>query len=256
MIDPVDSGAIPVEAGPLSSTCSVGQSNACSCPADTEGGASKLGTQGCYQGEWLVCNCQTIPDAGPVSTTGECKAGRYEGNFMGDYRSGFALGGGLKVSALDLTGMPGLAFTLYGKEEGGGEFKEFVVSDGYVKGTANGTFPFEGVLTGTLDCPTKTFKGTLKGHYCLLLCGGFNEGFFEGPITGTYDGTSFSFTGGTWDLIEPAAMDGLLGMIGGNGTWDAQWKHDVDPDAAVVVPFDAAAFETDAGTAEAGAPGN
>ncbi|MFT3926537.1 MAG: hypothetical protein QM778_28590 [Myxococcales bacterium] len=69
------------------------------------------------------------------------------------------------------------------------------ISDGYVKGTADGLFPFEGKLTGTLNCKTKEFHATLDGGYAVLFqgLGGLNEAKFKGPVLGVYDVKSGSF---------------------------------------------------------------
>jgi hypothetical protein len=57
-----------------------------------------------------------------------------------------------------------------------------------------------------------------------------NKGYFKGPITGTYDGTTHAFSFGKWDVLElkhgnPVPGYGLvLTKLGGNGTWEA--KHE------------------------------
>jgi hypothetical protein len=129
---------------------------------------------------------------------GDCKPGRYEGEFFGYYYSQFTVGWTIiPVWALSLDGKPGLAFTLNSKgavPQGGDEFyEELEISDGYVKGTADGLFPFEGKLTGSLNCKTKEFKATLSGGYALLVKAVVNEAKFEGPVLGKYDTATKSF---------------------------------------------------------------
>ena len=104
----------------------------------------------------------------------------------------------IPVWAFNVSGMPGLAFTLNASGAAPVEGEEFAeeleISDGYVKGTADGLFPFEGKLTGKLDCKTKEFHATLDGGYALLFEGlGLNEAKFKGPVLGKYDVATKSF---------------------------------------------------------------
>jgi hypothetical protein len=82
------------------------------------------------------------------------------------------------------------------------------------------------VLEGTLDCSTKTFSGTLTGGYCVGPCAGLNEAKFSGPVRGTYDGATFSFTSGTWELIEEGSDQALAFPFGGSGAWSAKCVAD------------------------------
>jgi hypothetical protein len=107
----------------------------------------------------------------------------------------------IPVWAFNISGKPGLAFTLNASGEvsqAGDEFGgELEISDGYVKGTADGLFPFEGKLTGKLNCRTREFNATLDGGYALLLegvFGGLNEAKFKGPVLGKYDVATKSFS--------------------------------------------------------------
>lgn len=219
-----DAGSSAPPDGGTPNSCTAGQAQACTCPASGSA-AAKSGSQACYQGNWLLCNCQATDVPPPVTTGGSCVAGRYEGSFRGDYRSGFAFGFGIPVEALDFSGQPGLAFTLNENTGGAcGEFCNYSISDGYVKGTANGVFPFEGVLTGTLDCNTRKFEGKLVGCYALGVALGINVGHFEGPVKGTYDGNTHEFTIGSWDVLEANVATGFFGTVGGNGTWNAKYN--------------------------------
>lgn len=209
--------------------CVVGQVESCSCPQDP----TQSGSRSCYSGYWLNCDCFSAPPP-PVNVSGDCLPGRYIGNFIGLYFSGFNFAGiPIPVTGVDLSGQPPLVLQL---EEtvasGGGEFPTYEVSEGYVKGTADGIFPFEATLTGSLDCQTKQFVGEMDGWYSLLLEVGsdLNKGYFKGPVTATYDGTTHEFVFGKWDVLElksgnPVPGYGIvLTKLGGNGGWDA--KHE------------------------------
>lgn len=230
--------------------CTAGQSRSCTCPNEP----TKMGSQTCYNGYWLNCDCYAAPPPGVV-VQGECWPGRYVGNFIGLYYSGFAFAGiPIPVTGVDLSGAPPLVLQLEENTASGGsvEFPTYSVSEGYIKGTADGIFPFEAKLTGSLDCATKKFVGEMDGWYSLLLESGIdlNKGYFKGPITGTYDGATHSFTFGKWDVLEfkngnPVPGYGLvLTKLGGNGTWDA--KHES------TVPASMKPSAADAGAADAG----
>jgi hypothetical protein len=197
------------------------------------------GTQLCSSGAWLACICSPAPGSTSGASADDCKPGRYEGDFSGLYSSGYTfVGVPIPVFGLDAEG-PGLAFTLNAQQgDGVSEFSTFTISDGYVRGTADGAFPFEGALSGMLDCRTKMFTGTLSGGYCVGPCADVNEAKFSGPITGRYDGTSFTFTGGTWHLVEEGEADPLGFDFGGDGDWNAHWvgEGSVDVDSGVSAP--------------------
>jgi hypothetical protein len=144
-------------------------------------------------------------------SVGTCEPGDYTGTFIGAYSSGEAFGAPIPVAALGTADRPGLAFTL--AKSGNGEV--LTISNGHVIGTADGLFPFEGDLSGSLDCKTRVFTATLKGHYTAVI--GDHE--FEGPVTGKYDKNAHTFTDGTWSLTE---IPGLP-IPGGLGSWEASW---------------------------------
>jgi hypothetical protein len=167
-----------------------------------------------------VCGTTTTP----VNNLGQCKAGHYEGDFNGTYRSGFLLGAGIPVFALDLTLAPALKFTLEEKVGGDPEFPSYVISDGQIHGTADGLFPFDAKLTGTLDCRTKTLHGEMDGGYSIILPAGLNQGVFKGPVVGNYDSSNQTFTSGTWTLVEEDTLGiSVAGDPGGEGVWTAKW---------------------------------
>jgi hypothetical protein len=212
-----DAGSAVVAA---TATCVAGQIDACTCLAPG-GSAPTTGTRGCSGGLWLGCTCG---QSAPVMVQEDCLAGRYEGNFGGIYRSGFAGGLPIPVTALDLAGKPGLSFTLLKKESFDQEFPTYTVSNGFVEGTSDGVSPFDGTLTGTLDCRTKRFMGELDGHYSVFVPLGVNEGTFKGPVSGEYDVATHSFKLGVWNVKESDEVGiDLLGEAGGEGDWDAKY---------------------------------
>jgi hypothetical protein len=189
-----DDAAVSVEPD-AGGVCEPGAEEPCGCPDGLP-----EGLRYCYDGEWLACSCEPPEEDGGVGPSSDCKPGRYEGEFWGYYFSSYTFGfAPIPVWAWNLSGEPGLAFTLNAKEgevEEGGEFgPELEISDGYVKGVADGAFPFEGKLTGKLNCRTREFKATLTGGYSILVQTGtgLNEANFEGPVLGTYEAGTSSF---------------------------------------------------------------
>jgi hypothetical protein len=219
-----DNPSVPganTDAGPsgAAASCTTGQLEGCTCLSDAS--ATLAGTRSCSAGVWLTCNCA---QSAPVTVQEDCLAGRYEGDFSGFYSSGFAGGIPIPVIALDLSGKPGLAFTLLKSDSGDSEFATYTVSNGYLEGEADGLFPIKGTLTGTLDCKTRRFVGELTGSYSILLPLGLNEGQFKGPVTGEYDIATHSFTLGTWDVKEgeDVVID-IVSEAGGEGDWNAMY---------------------------------
>jgi hypothetical protein len=178
---------------PEGGECTSETEEACECPDGLPDGLRY-----CYEGSWGECSCDDGETKPPVVMAGACKPGRYEGEFWGYYFSSFTFGWApIPVWAWNLSGAPGLAFTLNAVGEvvePGAEFGgELEISDGYVKGTADGLFPFEGKLTGKLDCSTKRFEATLSGGYSILFDAVLNTADFEGPVLGNYDVPTKSF---------------------------------------------------------------
>jgi hypothetical protein len=219
-----------------------GFSRPCTCEGD---GGVQQGDSYCYAGTWLQCNC-FAGGSNSVSLAGDCKPGRYEGTFSGLYFSSYTVvGAPVPVTDFDTSGKPGLAFTLNSTgapADSNVEFAELEISDGYVDGVADGTFPFKAKLTGKLDCATKKLTAIMDGGYCLLGClglGKLNEAPFKGPVVGNYDSATSSFTKGTWNLVEQPPLKTPLGYYyGGQGEWSAHWVGEgtVDVDSGVVTP--------------------
>jgi hypothetical protein len=226
--------------GDKGGSCTAETEEDCSCPD-----GQPDGRRYCFEGHWLECSCLDDSEDAPLDLTGDCRPGRYEGDFWGYYNSSFTVVGvPIPVFALSATAAPGLAFTLNAVGEvvePGAEFGGTLeISDGYVKGTADGLFPFEGKLTGKLDCKTKKFEATLKGGYCLIGCVGVgvNQADFEGPVVGYYNSDAHAFAKSTWKLVEKTPLMGVLIGFGGEGEWSATWKAagSVDPNTGTNKP--------------------
>jgi hypothetical protein len=147
---------------------------------------------------------------------GICKAGHYVGTFMGFYGSPAAFGAPVPVAATDgADGTPGLEFTLE-KMPGSGEI--FAIKGGKMRGTADGLFPFTADLTGTLDCETKKYVGTIEnGVYTVF----GTDYHFVGTMTADYDKIQNEFINGIWHCTEPP---NTTVPPGGDGQWNTKWK--------------------------------
>lgn len=141
---------------------------------------------------------------------GSCEAGHYEGSFEGLYMAPLAFNAPIPVA--NVPGLPGgLVFDL--EKEGSGEV--FKVSNGKLSGMANGAFPFEADIVGSLDCTTKKFDAMLlNGSYVV----GIFTYMFEGPITADYDKVTHTLVNGVWNVTEP-----MNAGSGGSGTWTVSW---------------------------------
>lgn len=236
------------DAGTLIGACApLNLTRQCGC------GAS-LGMQNCLATGWAECACaggsapvdagiRLFSDAGSPPTVadgtpsgnlradivfdwlrseaspGTCEAGKYSGKFTGIYLPQTAYAAPIPVFDLANGDRPGLAFTL--EQSANGE--ELQIANGYVKGTADGLFPFDAALTGTLDCKTSTFTGVLDGYYKIPIP--FVEGpyKFKGPVTGKYDKNAHVFLLGTWTVGEYDPPP-ILPIYGGQGEWNAVWE--------------------------------
>lgn len=206
-------------------------------------------------------------DAAPMVAPSDCKAGHYQGSFNGNYSSNLILGIPLVVMGdvqltLNQAGSETMMCMVSGEEGLQRCSDVFNVSGGSVTGTADqlgkigdagiGGFPYLCALTGTLDCAKMMLvNGWIECTYCvgsLAADGGMGcdmgiAGHFAGPVTGSYDKGTHSFTMGTWNgaeslagndgtmplpeggtLSDYLALDGgygFLGKYGGAGTWTA-----------------------------------
>lgn len=148
----------------------------------------------------------------PESTSqGTCKAGHYSGSFAGLYASSWTVVG----APIPVAG--NLSLTLEASPDG--EF--FEISGGSLCGLADGLFPFSADISGTLDCKTgKLVDSKLEnGGYWFGIAVGPPAGTFDGPLPGTYDKLSHSFTG-MWKVYEPDSSNPAT-PYGGNGDWNA-----------------------------------
>jgi hypothetical protein len=64
-----------------------------------------------------------------------------------------------------------------------------------------------------LNCNTGSFDGMLSNG---MYTGFFMTGQFSGPLGADYNGTTFSFVNGTWNLAVPGAGNCI-------GTWGANY---------------------------------
>jgi hypothetical protein len=159
-----------------------------------------------------------------VVVTGGCPIGRYIGNFKGT--AGFIIPTA-DISGLELfNDMPPLQITL-SPSTGGSEFE--VVGDGVMRGNANGTFPFEATIKGSLDCGTRKFKAALSGSVQLFLEGIRND--FTGSMESSYDTTAHAFTDGSWTVMGNGADGGSDFGLTANGSWSAAHTKDAGADA-------------------------
>jgi hypothetical protein len=207
------------------------------------------GSQGCLATGWGPCQCNGVTDDGTVpgqmssdaptgtvpagnlrndlkfswsrtpASAGSCEPGFYVGSFMGLYFPSATFGlAPLPVVSSGTAARPGLAFTL--EESGSGEHLE--ITDGWMEGTANSTFPFEAAITGTLNCTTLQFDAVMDGGYWTSPDMSSGRVNFIGPIVGIYDKPTHTIQMGTWDLDEYNPAPAI--PSGGNGTWQAGWQ--------------------------------
>ena len=158
------------------------------------GGASAGNGAGAVTFDW--------PETAPG--TGTCKAGHYQGDFVGLFASS------MTVFPAPIPVGGNVDLTL--KESANGEF--FEIEGGKVSGVADLLFPYEADIVGRLNCTTRKLENAAlkNGHY---LVGVFLLPF-EGPLTADYDTLTLSFVNGTWDVKEPNPT------YGGFGTWNAK----------------------------------
>lgn len=192
--------------------CSVGTWSACDCAGAAGAGGSGGGGSNGNAGEPLANkNPNVMWNWVETMAGGGCRPGHYEGNFEGLYSSSLMVAGFLPVFGLDAAGMPPLEFDLVAGA-GGGEI--LTVSGGHMRGTANGLFPFQFDIEGSLDCSTLKFDAQLVN-------GSYNAFgivvMMEGPLVADYDPVTASMVNGMWTVTEPTPP------YGGSGTWQATY---------------------------------
>jgi hypothetical protein len=192
------------------------------------------------------------PPTGAVVTEGSgngCKAGHYLGQLWGTYVSPAAVGftpDGVPVStdpmALDAAVLnslfppaggssPGFEFWLHTSDEAvevvcepDDEFcigADFKVEGGIAKGVANGLFPFQMEINGSLNCGAGEFHGLVENGWYEVAGIRF---MYEGTIDASYDKDMAAFFDGTWIVAEPADP-----TAGGEGEWYTALVDDVPP---------------------------
>lgn len=150
--------------------------------------------------------------------TGTCKDGTYTGMYTCtfNFNDGGPAGAAGDAGGLVITG--NLSFQLLHDMSSGESFID--TASGMFGGTCClGAFSIASTLGGTLNCNSGTFSGTLTngtymgtGIWALF----FMNGTFNGPLTADYNGSTFAFENGTWDLKVPGIGDCP-------GTWTATY---------------------------------
>jgi hypothetical protein len=237
----------PGQVSPGSACGVLNETRACSC-ANSGNGAQACTTQG-----WSFCACNSAQSPGGMTggpgpgaplgdptlatppgnlradivfdwprtepSSGSCEPGNYDGTFVGLYASGLTfVNAPIPVFALGTGLTPGLNFTLEQTADG----ETLRIANGKMTGTADGLFPFNGTITGTLNCTTNRFDAELDGYYSLGL-DGIGKFHFKGPLLATYDPATHTMSNGTWKVVEYDPKPVLPGA-GGEGTWSAGWK--------------------------------
>jgi hypothetical protein len=164
-------------------------------------------------------------------SSGTCQAGHYSGSFAGFYASTWTVVG----APIPVAG--NLSLTL--DQSADGEF--FTISGGTLCGLADGLFPFSADISGTLDCKTGELVDSklTNGGYWFGVVVGPPAGTFDGPLPGTYDKLTHSFTG-TWKVYEPDSSDPST-PFGGSGDWTATLGAATPESQAGCLPADAGA---------------
>ena len=158
------------------------------------GGAAQGNGAGAVTFEW--------PETAPG--TGTCRAGHYQGDFVGLFASSMTV----FPAPIPVAGNVDLTLA----ESANGEF--FEITGGKVSGVADLLFPYQADIVGRLNCTTRKLEGTALKHGNYLV--GVFVLPFEGPLTADYDTLTMSFVNGTWDVKEPnPTYDGF-------GTWTAK----------------------------------
>jgi hypothetical protein len=145
--------------------------------------------------------------------TGTCKDGTYSGTFQCTFvfGDGGTSGGGADSGTLAVTGT--ISFHLMQNAASGESFMS--TASGMFSGDCcNKLFTIGATVGGTLNCNSGTFNGSLTdGGYSGFI---FLTGSFSGPLTADYNGMTFSFVNGVWNLTVP-------GQGTCPGTWTASY---------------------------------
>ena len=163
----------------------------------------------------------TSADAAPPGVKFDCLPGTYSGMFTVHVTTD----AGLLPALVSFNVMGDLSITLVGQlmQGVGGEFPQstLTIAPGAKLSGTDVSFGghFSADLTGQLDCPSKTFAGTLSnGVYNYMGdAGGIT---MDGQMSATYDGTSMppTLTMGVMDLTAPQLQ------LGSSGPWSATLK--------------------------------
>jgi hypothetical protein len=184
-------------------------------PSDGGGGSGDDSSAASDTGPQLVL---TSADATPPGVTFDCKPGTYSGMF----KVHVSTDAGLLPQLVSFDVAGSLSIVLVGKitQGSGGEFPEPIlnIAPGAKLSGVDMTFggTFNADVSGQLDCPKKTFSGTLNnGVY--VYPGDSGSLMMVGGLSATYDGTMTppALTNGVMDLGSPMLM------LGSTGPWSA-----------------------------------
>ncbi|MGH7439366.1 MAG: hypothetical protein ACRENE_27070 [Polyangiaceae bacterium] len=135
--------------------------------------------------------------------TGTCKDGTYAGLYQCSFNynpgadGGAGCDGGFDDAGFVISG--NISFQLAQDLSSGESFTD-KASGGFGGTCCAGLFSLEAGVSGQLKCGSGVFTGTLSnGSYT----GFFMTGSFSGPLDSQYNGTTYSFVDGTWNLTVP-----------------------------------------------------
>jgi hypothetical protein len=133
----------------------------------------------------------------------DCVAGLYEGTFTGVISA---------AGYSDIAVYGTVSMTMEQVQIPGEEFR-FEIRDGTMSGLAMDSFPFEGTLSGTLNCQTATLEnGSIDDAYVDVMGTRY---YFTGILAADYVWHEHRFVDGTW------SGESVGGTETGQGTWDA-----------------------------------
>lgn len=135
--------------------------------------------------------------------TGTCKDGTYSGTYQCSFNydpnadGGTMSDAGFNDAGFVITG--NISFQLMQDMSSGESFID--KAQGSFGGTCcAGLFSLDAGVSGQLNCNSGVFTGMLSnGSYS----GFFMMGSFSGPLNSQYNGNTFSFVDGTWNLTVP-----------------------------------------------------
>lgn len=146
--------------------------------------------------------------------TGTCKDGTYSGTFQCSFIFGDA---GATDASVDVDGggfvVTGtISFQLMHDMSSGESFID-TASGSFSGNCCLNLFSITANVGGMLNCNSGAFDGMLSNG---MYTGFFMTGSFDGPLAADYNGTTFAFVNGTWNLAVPNEGNCV-------GTWSASY---------------------------------